>query len=256
MHKVTLQIYQDHYWNSSYGVTHPNTIDEQTPFTPFWDGYGIFHDVFEHYFEGKLSYFKDKFKMNIGGEIAAAGHAAYYRWGLNVDRFPQRDAFLSIRGFTLGAIKETILSGDYDYGDRLESCVPKQECLNIYDLNCLIDEHMCVIGEAEPDEEGDYMEAGKRYKRSCTENKIINLHYWGWRAAARLVGGGKHNRDKIENFIRVMNNFCGNYRAEDMLDNGYKYMHFTVGNPKDISISITLENVDGRIVSLADFEKD
>ena len=57
MHKVTLDFFQDEL--GQYGIAHSNSTDQG--FYAFWDGIGIFHDVFEHWFEGKHKYFNGIF---------------------------------------------------------------------------------------------------------------------------------------------------------------------------------------------------
>jgi hypothetical protein len=52
-HIVRLEFFQDHA-DGSYGLAHEKTISNDTSFNAFWHGIGIFHDVFEHWFEIRL----------------------------------------------------------------------------------------------------------------------------------------------------------------------------------------------------------
>lgn len=70
--------------SGEYGLAHDNSIQNDTPFNAFWGGIGIFHDVFEHWFEGKHKYFKDEYAFNVGGEMTAMGAAMYYYYILGI----------------------------------------------------------------------------------------------------------------------------------------------------------------------------
>ena len=60
-------------------------------FNTSWLPHMLFHDVFEHFFEG-TGYFTGDAAFNIGGEVAAMGAMSYYLFGLGIDnraRTPQ-----------------------------------------------------------------------------------------------------------------------------------------------------------------------
>ena len=50
-YQVKLRYFEDEGYGQK-GFTHHNTYNLDTPFNAFTDISGVFHDVFEHYFEG------------------------------------------------------------------------------------------------------------------------------------------------------------------------------------------------------------
>src|ERR1035437_5395868 len=125
-----LQLFQDQA-NDEWGVTHRDTIAEVDSFNAFWDGMGLFHDVWEHNFEFTNKYFRGKGALNIGGEMAAMGAMWYYlnQLGMFNRLNPQSTytyAQTTIAG-TLDMVTERVKYGYGEYGKTLVCNVPSQE---------------------------------------------------------------------------------------------------------------------------------
>lgn len=231
-YKVLLTFFQDDA-NGAYGLAHDNAIERD--FNAFWNGIGIFHDVFEHYFEGINKYFIDDYEFNIGGEICAMGHLAYY-----TDTFTSLERVrnlgkmngqvTAIVSTTADDMVEAIEYGNTRFGSRLESCVPKQKDVNSYLLYSVIGEHMAQMENATLAEsctdEREIKEA-KAYKRSVTENKIYNLYTYGYRLAQKIAPDTQENEDALNDFFNFWENFCKRNDAED-LTNQFESVEFTI----------------------------
>jgi len=163
---------------------------EQGKFNPFWITRGIFHDVFEHYFEEEHKYFRGKYAYNWVGEIVAMGHMTYYlehfgHTDMGFDRQPNRSVHDLAAETTLDDLHEIIIGREDDspanyYGDTLLSCIPRK----VLGPSAIeqADEYMYLLKErCEGKVENEAM-----YK-SITRSKIANAHQQGYSMAEKLV---------------------------------------------------------------------
>jgi hypothetical protein len=224
-YKVKLKVFQDNA-TDEWGLAHSNSLDLSNgdSFNAFWTGEGIFHDVFEHYFEDKHKYFKDKYAFNIGGEVAAMGHLAYYYSVLRIDnRMQRRNNFYapetSLAQTTSHIMQESIQCGYFTFGNKLMCGVPKQKDVNSYFLSNVINEHLYYIEEkcfVAKDCEPEYKEMCRAYRRSITENRLTNLYTWGYKQAEMIAPYNDENKETLEGFINYWVKFCSNNSAEEM----------------------------------------
>lgn len=208
--------------NGEWGLCHKDTQDVDNGFNAFWNGTGIFHDVFEHSHEHQNKYFRGDYAMNMGGELAAMGSMMYYIETLEVHNRLTRNAFFRgnaevMKESTLGDIKDAIYSGYCRYGYTLESNVPKQKPVECGELEYSIKEYYNEVKnypvECTDEREREF---ALNYKQSVTFRKIADLHRYGYRMAEKLVADNWDNRTTLVDFINVWNEFCKNHSAEEM----------------------------------------
>jgi len=226
--------------SGEYGLSHDNAIDINTPFNAFWNGQGIFHDVFEHYFEEENKYFMGDAAFNVGGEVAAMGHLAYYVNGLGIGSVRSLRAKYGyinkedIISGTHNEIQEACSYGYTNYGNTLICKVPYQRSFNSYSLEGLISEHIYKLKELrvktnESDEKG----YAREYRKTVTPSKLTRLYRWGYKQAERLVPNSHQNADCCENFIKYWNKFCKEYEPK-YIDNQFDKVVFSINKNKEL----------------------
>jgi hypothetical protein len=252
VHKVELSLFQDDTGLPT-GLAHSNALERG--FNPFWDGVGIFHDVFEHWFEKRHKYFQGDCAFNIGGEMAAMGAALYYSYELGVDKRILRNyggwpsALVST---TESLMQEAVCYGYTEFGDTLECGVPYQRG-GTPTLERMVQEMMDRVREYDiaPAEESNYrdereVEAGYAYLKSIKERKIRRLHRWGYNMAERLVPMTDGNRRVLTQFITYWNDFTKQLTGEELVEMGYTEITFRIYKEKG-EISWTARLVSGHI---------
>lgn len=212
---VYLELHEDNA-SAAWGLASPLTLN--TPagrdFNAFWNGIGIFHDVFEHSHEYTHKYFKGDYAMNLAGEMAAMGAYTYFVHELWVrNRPPQSnwhltDPISQAINTTFGYVQETTHSGYVDFGDTLDTCIPYQRPVEDANLEGLIDEYWekiqgLTIHTTEPEE----LAYAKQFLKSLTKRKIADTHRYGWRMAQRLAPS-YDCRDTLVDFIDLWTAFC------------------------------------------------
>ena len=232
-HIITLNFFEDDA-TGKWGLAHANAIDRPygNGFNAFWDGLGIFHDLFEHFFEDRHKYFMGDYAFNVGGEMAAMGACSYYYFILNVHNREGNNRSMysfyeSIRNTTENEIHEAITEGSCRYGSTLESNVPRQKPVDCYTLeDSIIDEMWDSVKDLQVTTEYE-QEGGIRYKKSVLKSKIANLHRYGFRMAEKLVPDNFQNHNCLSNFIEFWDEITSKNSAED-LANDFKGITFTV----------------------------
>lgn len=218
--KVELSFFQDDA-NGEWGLCHKNTQDSDNGFNAFWNGLGIFHDVFEHSHEHTNKYFRNDYAMNVGGEMAAMGSMWYYYNSLNVSNRMNGNGYHapseSMKQTTLNEVKEALYSGYCRYGYTLESNVPKQSPVDDSELEYQIEDFWKQVktSKIECTDEQE-IEFAKQYKQSVTFRKIADLHRYGFRMAERIVPDNYANRNTLYSFIELWDDFCKKNSAEDL----------------------------------------
>jgi hypothetical protein len=219
---VELSFFQDDA-NGEWGLTHKDTQDDRygSSFNAFWGGVGIFHDIFEHSHEHQNKYFRGDYAMNIGGEMAAMGAMWYYIDVLGVgNRLSNRSIYAPsdiMRMSTQDMVSECITDGYTQYGNTLESNVPKQKPVENGELEYQIEKFWKEIKNTHV--KTDYeqeRETAIDYKKSVTFRKIADLHRYGFRMAEKMVPDNWDNRTTLCDFFEVWENFCKNNSAEQM----------------------------------------
>ena len=222
---IDLVFFQDDA-TGDYGLAHKNTFDDNNAFNAFWNGIGMFHDIFEHSHEKENKYFKGDYAMNVGGEMAAMGSMYYYLEAMGVrNRILNQNMYFrgtgeSMKESTLSEVHEAISSGYCRYGYSLESNVPDQRPIEDgefeYQLKDYSDKVKALPVTSTDEQEREF---GKQYKQSVTFRKIANLHRYGYRMAERLVPNNWDNRAMLSTFIEFWNEFTKNNPAEEMQRN-------------------------------------
>jgi len=238
---ISFRFFQDDA-TGEWGVTHHNTCNENfggDAFNAFWDGMGIFHDVFEHSHEHE-TYFKGEYAMNVGGEMAAMGACWYYFDGLGVynrlqNTFHAPDSM--VRDTTLNMVQEAIENGYCQFGDRLRSNVPSQEEVGNSGLEWIIESFSEKVAACEPEGRDEQeVEFGREYKESCTPQAIADLHRYGYRMAEKLVPNTYENQRVLVEFRETWDKFCKQNSAEEMA-NQYRGFDLSLYRTKDGDIS-------------------
>ncbi len=238
--EVNLIFFQDDA-NGEYGLTHKETYDDNygNGFNAFWDGIGIFHDVFEHSHEFTHKYFRGEAALNIGGEMTAMGAMWYYYDVIGVNNRQINPHSIhpmceSMKRTTLDEVQESIQEGYCRYGNVLECNVPKQIPTDNYELEYQIQDYWKKVrGFTKFSEYDQEKEAGKGYKKSVSFRKIADLHRYGYRMAKKLIPDNYENRNMMINFINYWNFFYKDNKAEEM-QNYYNGITFKIYKENDI----------------------
>lgn len=237
--------------NGEYGLTHEDTIDSDTSFNAFWNGIGIFHDVFEHSHEYTNKYFRGDYAMNVGGEMAAMGSLYYFTDVLGMcNRLRQGYRYRTnaevMKEETLSTIKEALYSGYCNFGYSLESNVPKQRPIKYNGMEEQISAYWSEVKEfKDTNNQGEQeKEFAQQYRDSITFRKIADLHRYGFRMAERFVPDTSENRDTMEEFIQYWDGLCKDNDPEEMA-RMFRGLTFRIYKDKgEISWTATFESAD------------
>ena len=218
--RVKLKLFEDD--NGMYGLAPDKTIES---FDAFWRGAtGIFHDVFEHWFEKEHKYFRGSYAMNIAGEVAAMGALAYYVYELGIGEKRSHDG----RNFfdeddivrqTLYDMMEAMKSGNSNYGNTFECRVPYQKKVDSALLESIIQKHWTKISLYKRGKCDTYCTPTERevainYRKTVQLWKLKRLYRWGYRMAERKIPNTYENLEMIQRFITYWNNFTKSHSAE------------------------------------------
>jgi len=229
---VSLVFFEDNSLEN-YGVSHKETYNaaryngSTDDFNAFWDGAGIFHDVFEHWHEYQHKYFRGDFAMNVAGEMAAMGAMWYYYEELGVYNRLTNSSIYSpsqnMRLTTEGIIRNSVEYGKCDFGYTLECNIPKQRPTDNGELEWQINELIqnCHVMHTDKENISEYEYTDEErisidYKASIKNWKIRNSHRWGFHTAKKLVPVNNDNRQTLSEFIDLWDNFCKRMDAEEM----------------------------------------
>lgn len=218
--RVNLRFFQDDA-NGEFGLTHSDTIGDDSSFNAFWDGQGLFHDVWEHAHEHTDPHFRGEYAMNVGGEMAAMGALWYYYDELGVNIRLSSTGYYTpgqnMRVSTESMVQEAISHGYASYGNELLSNVPAQTETDNSELECQIETFIHNVAgfevKATDANERKYCE---EYKASATGEKISNLHRYGYRMAEKLVPRNYVNANTLSDFLTFWNTFTKAHKAEDL----------------------------------------
>lgn len=217
MHRVKFNLYKDEELNRTGFVPAAAFAEEYNAgFDPFYGGIQMFHDVFEHWFEGLDPHFRGDYSFIVSGEIVAQAACAYYYYVMGVQsrgndgtgRF--MDALIDE---TLEWVLEATNHSNTHYGDELLSCVPRISISNSY-LDNLIDTWWITYKAGL---NKDSTPVARKYAASVTKDKIADLCRYGFYLASKLVPNNTDNYRALTGYLEYwerMSSFCP---AESML---------------------------------------
>lgn len=191
-YEVILRLHEDDATGKR-GLCHANAVGK---FNAFWSPDGIFHDVFEHYFEDKHKYFSGNAAFTIWGEMCASGHGIAYAQ-MGIDNFRYRNSPKG-RDFTVDTTTqfEDWVHGHSDYLDfPIENClVPRQETLITPDLNFWLNLYRDWLAE--------HSEINPEKVKLINEKSVVNTYTLGYKTAMRIIGKDwDHSYTVLDNFL-------------------------------------------------------
>lgn len=193
-YEVILKVFQDD-GNGEWGIAPENSIDEQ--FNAFWRADGIFHDVFEHYFEGYNRHFSDKYAFQLFGEMCASGHAIAYR-DIGIDSFRYR-SYTGGRDFTADTYYS--LEEWFVYGSEMfpiDHCKVPRHVEDSYNLNYWLHEYFYKL---------DAMAEKRDIKLPRKlKTQIRNCYCYGYKTARKIIGHStEHSYKVMDKFLTEWN---------------------------------------------------
>ena len=201
---------------------------EEKGFSCFYGGIGLFHDVFEHFFEDKHKYFKEDFAFNVGGEMTAMGMAMYYYYSLGIHNRPIPNTYWAgnfsdaVMRTTFNEIQEAVSYGYTNFGDELLCNVPYQR-ESCYNTESMLSEYMYKLKDLEVRTEYEQeKDAALLYKKSVKLWKIQRLHRFGFHWASRLIPNNYENRHKLVSFIKYWDDFSKHIESKDLVNSVYE----------------------------------
>lgn len=280
---VALRFFEDQA-NGEWGTAHKETFDANggDGFNAFWDGRGLFHDVFEHAHELTDKHFFGQSAMNIGGEIVAMGSLWYFYHACGMSTRLDNPFFgyqtmspdENTMRTTCDMMQESICEGYSNFGYTLESSLPRQPECEDSTVEWMAEEHFNRVQSYFPKGHGeDDRERGQEYKNSVTLEKLQNLYRYGYAIAKKLAPSGLYrNGDEMTEFVTFWNAFCKKNKAET-LATLYREIIFKIyrdgegiiswvaefvpmyGVPSDEVPPVKIKSVDGMtyVPTLADF---
>lgn len=252
---VNLKMFQDDA-TGEWGLAPSNSLNQDDSFNAFWSAEGLFHDVFEHYFEDEHIFFRGKNAFNVGGEVAAMGHRVYYYETFGFENLIGN----TYQGFdwavvrtTSGMMEEAVIYGYHSFGSRLECGVPsrysKLQCG--YRLDTAISEHCYLKDQWIPG--GEYKKEGRAYLNSITDSKLERLYKWGYTEAELIASGTPENKATLSEFFDYWTKFCVRNTAESLKDT-LSRLRFTVKNIDGIlfwdAVFILMDNTEVKHVNV------
>lgn len=179
----------------------------------------IFHDVFEHFFEGTGQFIEDK-KDCVGGEIAAMGKLAYFTQTMGV-----YNRLNTTYSDNCTIIKNSITLETH-YQGSLDILKIHEKPSYSWDLEDICNEITHRLKEESRDEDDCYRKV-KVHKRD-----VSNLLRWGFRNAEKDIPDNKENLitlcDFIELWKKILNSEYATIKSE------FKELEFIIYKEEDI----------------------
>lgn len=242
MRTTILKFFKDDFDN--YGVAPTKCIEDNLPdthkyhmsgFYAFWSGYnGIFHDVFEHWFEFSHPYFKGKYAMGIAGEVAAMGAMYYFMNDLSItsrtgddrrNRVDDRDGF--VIDLTAGQMNDAIEHGNISFGHTFDVSIPKQPPVHD-DFEQMILKHWKQVKKYKLGGDCENSKiAANEFKQSLTLEKLRRAYRWGFKMAEETAPQNCRVQSEIYSFIDAFNIITEKRNAEQ-LAHDFKHITFKV----------------------------
>lgn len=201
---VELRLARDNGWNYESAGLLPTAAYANSTFDPFWSPEGIFHDIFEHWFEGILPRFSGTRMFSIYGEMVASAIKCYFYSRLSVDAFKFRNirvhrTFREDTEYHLFELAEHDVI-EYEPIPLFKTTIPEVDNCYTYPIETVITEYLHVLRER----------CG--YKFMVKHRKqIVSSYRYGWKLAKRMWG---HDRSKasdaLNNLLDEFNVLCTN----------------------------------------------
>lgn len=213
-YQVELKYFEDDQ-TGIWGFAHRNTYNHATPFNAFYETSGIFHDVFEHYFEGS-KYFPD---ISVYGELCATAHKYFITESLGLNPF-QFSPGSPYPDYYVDTMDEFRPQENYFAVDPRYCRVPDQKpCVGIEDF---VTSYLCKV-----DDEGYPVTPQQR-------RAIRNSLRLGYRMAEKKWDHDHYNSIRVlYNFLYEWDQFTKTKNAEGLFiedDEAYglSYLRFAV----------------------------
>lgn len=177
----------------------------QYTFNSFWNIQGLFHDVFEHWFEQILPIFSGNNSNTIYGECAAEGMKAFFYGDLGVNMF--REGYTGPVIFTedvIPHINNYLIEDEAEY-EMKSIHLPTIKPMRSYSVSNALSEIEYILN-------GYGMKKANRkgLKMSC----FRNAYWYGYRLADKLFGRYDPKEvyvkltDFIEDWYKILNTNC------------------------------------------------
>ena len=193
-YEVMLRLHKD---DSGRGLVPENAMGI---FNPFWSADGIFHDVFEHYFENNHPYFNGSNSFKIFGEMVASGHGAAYR-DIGVNNFKYRDD--KNRSYivdTTSLLQDWINGSAEDLEYPIGVCPIPQRSAEKHTIRYYINEYLDWIEKNVPED--------KKKLRKQLKNMVRRCYAWGFKRGEKIANGDKdHSYDYMNKFLDTWDEF-------------------------------------------------
>ena len=186
LYTVTLNVQEDN--NGNIGLLPQNCPD----FDSIWSTLMLFHDTFEHWFEGQNKYFTGQAANNIGGEIAAMGCLQYLIENFELSGRTERmynPSKALVDSITYFFNEE---GAAHSFGDKLISHVPQQKPVS-------------HSPELEAIAESTYFEIDKPHRPR--KGQILDLYRYGYNLAQRMFPYRPENTDFFWDFWQYWDEF-------------------------------------------------
>jgi hypothetical protein len=247
---VDLKVHEDER-HGIWGLCPKAALDR---FEPFWGADGVFHDVFEHYFEDEHSYFKGDAAFTLWGEMAASGAGIAYR-KLGINNFRYRN---------YGRDRDFCVDTKQNLEEAIYEC--KQERTDTPYMEYSIDKALCKVPYQRPVDytynydlyswlgEYEYWVREQRQKDRFTKSFMKGVSYphiqrcylWGYNFASRLIDQDRdHSYKVLDQFLTDWHQICEGGEVTDlMIDDEFAYplhsIKFQISSHPKLSIKTTL----------------
>lgn len=180
----------------------PDAAYHRDTFDPFWSPEGIFHDIFEHWFEGVLPRFSGNREFSLYGEMVASAVKCYLYNRVGVDAFKFRN---NIRHRTFFEDTESMFydlyhqeGSDYEPIPLFSTTLPERNNSWDYPVEYVISNYL------------DELKDKYGYKFMARHRKqIISSYRYGWRLADKLWGQDRgKSYEQLEYWLDTLNNLC------------------------------------------------
>lgn len=231
MHKIEL-VFDNA--DGTYGLVHKNAIGI---FDPFWTPIGIFHDVFEHWFEGTHKNFLGEYAFNHFGEVVAMGAMHYYYMNMGVHTRLLGGGLQSFEDSLITTCTQTMQFADENrYAEDFQGYFGKEILTSIGPVKAKYFQHNLDVIAEEMEKQAPSMKGARKSIFSR------GLHF-GTRLAEKLVPHNSRNVGTIYDFLQYWTDFCKNNSADDLAQY-FKGVTFRIRKVKgEISWTATLDSL-------------
>jgi hypothetical protein len=244
-YKVKLRLVQDTSdWDYELGGFVPAMAYSDKTFDPFWSPEGIFHDIFEHWFEGLLPRFTGKKMFSVYGEMVATGAQCYF-YHLGVNTLQYRKPAPNDRDFradTEYLIIDHLRDGEarYPLEPIFATTIPPSDSYFDNAVESFIEEYICQI---------QLKVGGYTPKKQLTEvyKQIRSAYRYGWKLAKRIWHKDRSESADIlghmlEKFQKLTNHADPKYISIEGAEYGIKYLVATVDSNTERKVHLQWED--------------